>query len=86
MLPPQSDHQSECLLHSLFLGCMSRGLLGLSHEDIIDFDISAHRPHSVSCVSVDNIVHIGAEVGNHQIAKELFAASIFRFSRWCKLD
>ena len=44
MLPPQSDHQSECLLHGLFLGCVSRGLLGFSHEDIIDFDIGAHGP------------------------------------------
>jgi hypothetical protein len=26
----------------LFLGCVSRGLLGFSHEDIIDFDIGAH--------------------------------------------
>ena len=44
MLAPQFDHQSECLLHSLFLGCVSRGLLGFSHEDIIDFDIGAHGP------------------------------------------
>jgi hypothetical protein len=46
MLPPQSDHQSQCLLHSLFLGCVSRGLLGFSHEDVINFDIGAHGPHS----------------------------------------
>jgi hypothetical protein len=58
MLPPQSDHQSEGLLHSLFLGCVSRGLLGFSHEDIIDFDIGAHGPHSVSCVSMHDIIHI----------------------------
>jgi len=42
VLPPQSNHQSQCLLHSLFLGCVSRGLLGFSHEDIVDFDIGAH--------------------------------------------
>ena len=47
MLPPQSDHQSKGLLYSLFLGCVSRGFLGFSHEDIIDFDIGAHGPHSV---------------------------------------
>ena len=47
MLPPHSDHQSECLLHSLFLGCVSRGLLGFSHEDIIDFDICAHGAYPV---------------------------------------
>jgi hypothetical protein len=35
MLPVQSDHQSECLLDSLFLGCESRGLLGFSHEDVV---------------------------------------------------
>ena len=68
MLPPQSDHQSECLLHSLFLGCVSRGLLGFSHEDIINFDIGAHLgPHSVSCVSIHNIIHIRAEVDNHKL-------------------
>jgi hypothetical protein len=66
MLPPQSDHQSECLLHSLFLGCVSRGLLGFSHEDIIDFDIGAHGPDSVSCVSIHDIVHIGADAGNQR--------------------
>ena len=48
MLPVQSDHQSECLLDSLLLGCVSRGLLGLSHEDVVDFDIGAHGSHSVS--------------------------------------
>jgi hypothetical protein len=47
MLPPHSDHQSECLLHSLFLGCVSRGLLSFSHEDIIDFDICAHGAYPV---------------------------------------
>jgi hypothetical protein len=47
MLPPHSDHQSECLLHSLFLGCVSGGLLGFSHEDIIDFDIGAHGAYAV---------------------------------------
>jgi hypothetical protein len=68
MLPPQSDHQSERLLHSLFLGCVSRGLLGFSHEDIIDFDIGAHgRPYSLSCVSVHDITHILVEVGNHRL-------------------
>ena len=61
VLPPQSDHQSESLLYSFFLGRVSRGLLGFSHEDIIDFDIRAHGPHSVSCVSGDDIIHIGAE-------------------------
>jgi hypothetical protein len=70
MLPPQSDHQSECLLHSLFLGCVSRGLLGFSHEDIIDFDIGAHGPHipyrAVSCVSIHAIIHIRAEAGNQK--------------------
>jgi hypothetical protein len=66
MLPPHSDHQSECLLHSLFLGCMSRGLLGLSHEDIIDFDIGAHGPHSVSCVLMYDIIHIRAETDNQR--------------------
>jgi hypothetical protein len=61
MLPPQSDHQSECVLHSLFLGCVSRGFLGFSHEGIIDFDIGAHGPpHSVSCVSMHDIIHIGS--------------------------
>jgi hypothetical protein len=44
MLAPQSNHQSEGLLYSLFLGCVSGGLLGFSHEDIIDFDIGAHVP------------------------------------------
>jgi hypothetical protein len=47
MLPPHSDHQSERLLHGLFLCCVSRGLLGFSHEDIIDFDICAHGPYRV---------------------------------------
>jgi hypothetical protein len=61
VLPPQSDHQSESLLHSLFLGCVSRGLLGFSHEDIIDFDIGAHGATSASCVSAHDIIHIGAE-------------------------
>jgi hypothetical protein len=50
MLPPHSDHQSEGLLHSLFLGCVSRGPLGFSHEDIIDLDIGAHGPYSVDRV------------------------------------
>lgn len=45
MLPPQSDHQSERLFHSLFLSCVSGGLLRFSHEDVIDFDIGAHEPH-----------------------------------------
>ena len=67
MLPPQSDHQSECLLHSLFLGWVSRGLLGFSHQDIIDFDIGAHAPHSVSCVSMHNIIHIRAEADNQRL-------------------
>jgi hypothetical protein len=58
MLPPQSDHQSECLFHSLFLGCVSRGLLGFPHEGIIDFDIGAHGPNSVPCVSMHDIIHI----------------------------
>jgi hypothetical protein len=66
MLPPQSDHQSEGLLYSLFLGCVSGGLLGFSHEDIIDLDIGAHGPHSVLCVSMHDIVHIGAEAGNQR--------------------
>jgi len=66
MLPPQSDHQSECLLHSLFLGCVSRGLLRFSHEDIIDFDIGAHMPRSVSCVSTHDIIHIRAETDNQR--------------------
>jgi hypothetical protein len=66
MLSPQSDHQSECLLYRLFLGCVSEGLLGLFHEDIIDFDIGAHGPHSVSCVSIHEIVHIGADAGNQR--------------------
>jgi hypothetical protein len=35
--------------------------LGFSHEDIIDFDIGAHGPHSVSCVSAHDSIHIGAE-------------------------
>jgi hypothetical protein len=61
MLPPHSDHQSEGLLHGLFLGCVSRGLLGFSHEDIIDFDICAHGPYSVSCVSAHDIIHIRAK-------------------------
>ena len=61
MLPPHSDHQSECLLHSLFLRCVSRGLLGLSHEDIINFDICAHRLYSMSCVSAHDIIHIRAK-------------------------
>jgi hypothetical protein len=61
MLPPQSDHQSECLHHSLFLGCVSRGLLGFSHEEIIDFDIGAHGPHFGSCVSKHHSIHILAE-------------------------
>jgi hypothetical protein len=30
MLPVQSDHQSECLLDGLFLGCISRGLFWAS--------------------------------------------------------
>ena len=47
MLPPHSDHQSERLLHSSFLGCVSGGLLGFSHEDVIDFDIGAHGSNSV---------------------------------------
>jgi hypothetical protein len=46
-LPPQSNHQSECLLHGLLLGCVSGGLLRFSHEDIVDFDIRAHRHTSV---------------------------------------
>jgi hypothetical protein len=64
MLPPQSDHQSEGLLHSLFLGCVSRGLLGFSHEDIIDFYVGAHGPYSVSCVPMHDIIHIRAETDN----------------------
>ena len=70
MLPPQSDHQSECLLDSLFLGSMSRGLLGFSHEDIIDFDIGAHGPHSVPCVSMHDIIHIGAEADNQRFRRK----------------
>jgi len=68
MLPPQSDHQSECLLHSLFLGCVSRGLLGFSHEDIIDFDIGAHGPHSVSfrVYKFMLLYTLGAEAGNQK--------------------
>ena len=61
MLPPHSDHQSECLFHSLFLGCVSRGLLGFSHEDIIDFDICAHGLDSLSCVLTHDIIHIRAK-------------------------
>ena len=62
MLPPQSDHQSECLLHSLFLGCVSRGLLGFSHEDIIDFDIGAHGrhiPYRSVCINSCYYTHSG---------------------------
>jgi hypothetical protein len=51
MLPPHSDHQSKCVLHSLFLGCVSRGLLGFSHEDIIDFDICTHAIFRVVCIN-----------------------------------
>jgi hypothetical protein len=61
MLPPQSDHQSERLLHSLLFGCVSRDLLGFSHEDIIDFDIGAHGLASVPCVSICDIIHIQGE-------------------------
>jgi hypothetical protein len=51
MLPPQSDHQSERLLHGSFLGCVSGGLLGFSHEDVIDFDIGAHGPaFGIMCI------------------------------------
>jgi hypothetical protein len=70
MLLPQSDHQSEGLLYSLLLGCVSGGLLGFSHEDIIDFDIGAHGPHSVSCVSMHDIIHIRAETDNQRFHKQ----------------
>src|SRR6516165_233451 len=62
MLPPHSDHQSECLLHCLFLGCVSRGLLGFSHEDIIDFDICAHGSHSV-VVCIDALYYTHSSQG-----------------------
>jgi hypothetical protein len=42
--------------------------LGFSHEDIIDFDIGAHGPNSVSCVSAHDIMHIGPN-RQHTIAK-----------------
>jgi hypothetical protein len=88
MLPPHSDHQSECLLHSLFLGCVSRGLLGFSHEDIIDFDICAHGAYSVvSCVSAHDIIHIeprptirGSISNKNKIARG--TAKVHRES-WC---
>jgi hypothetical protein len=46
----QSDHQSERLLDSPFLGSMSGGLLGFSHEGVIDFDICAHGPFRMMCM------------------------------------
>jgi hypothetical protein len=41
VLPPQPDQQAERLFYRLLL-CLPRGLLGFSHESIIDFD---RRPH-----------------------------------------
>ena len=69
MLPPQSDHQSERLLHSLSLGCVSGGLLCFSHEAVIDFDIGAHESHSVSCVSMQDILHIRDELDKWKLEK-----------------
>jgi hypothetical protein len=66
MLPPHSDHQSEGLLHSLFLGCMSGGLLGFFHEDIIDFDIGAHGLYSVVRVYRRMILYTFVEEADNQ--------------------
>jgi hypothetical protein len=76
LLPSQSNHQTERLLHRLPFGGLSGHFLGFGHQLIVDFDIGTHWCRSVRCGGLSSSSSLKSRATSSRRSNGRFPASL----------